>query len=592
MKIHILPSFISDQIAAGEVVERPASVVKELVENSLDAGSSFIQINIEEGGIKRIEVRDEGQGMPSEDLELSVLRHATSKINTIDDIFTLQSFGFRGEALAAIAAVSKCVITSRTPDVSSAQMLRVVFGQKFPLEETAGPVGTTLLVEDLFGSVPARKKYLRSERVEFKALYREVVAFALANPSVGFKFSHNKKIVFEVLQTSAENRVLELLPLKDGIIPVHASVSSMKVHGFLSKPDKAQKTKNHQYLFVNGRHIEDKRLGFALRDVYTQTCGLDKALHPPFVLFLEIDPLLVDVNVHPRKTEVQFSDPRDVYSFVFQSARNALGAFSAEKMHNVSQKDFGRRSFSGASNNFSSLRPSLPGFSERSFARESLPIKNSLGVFQNPSGFEKVPRQEENIPHQPVTELRLVGQVAQKYIVAESDEGLFIFDQHALHERIRFEMLLDQVARKKIEIQPLLLPQFLSLSPDQKGILEDHSSVLEDLGIHILFQENGIEIQALPQLLEPEPLDFLFQDMVLYFEEEQTTEHSMERLLRILLEFKSCRGSVKFGDRLEKEEMEQLLHQYQTLDHKLLCPHGRPNHVFLNFEDLDKSFYR
>lgn len=590
MSIKILPSHISDQIAAGEVVERPASVVKELVENSLDAGSSFIEIDIEEGGIKKIEVRDDGQGMDGKDLELSILRHATSKIEVIDDIFTLHSFGFRGEALAAIAAVSKCVITSRTNDVSSAQTLKVIFGEKAPLEESAGPVGTTLLIEDLFGSVPARKKYLRSERVEFKTLYREVVAFALANPAVGFKFTHNEKIVFEVQPTTSENRVLELLPLKDGLVKVDASVSSMKIYGFLSKPDKAQKTRNHQYLFVNGRHIDDKRLGFAIRDAYTQTCGLDKALHPPFVLFLEIDPLLVDVNVHPRKTEVAFSDPRDVYSFVSRSTRNALGEFSAGQMYNVPQQNFGRNTFPPSPSKSFVPHPTLPTFSQRSMERESLSGNYSSSVFQDQSGFEQL--EEQKASSEPTGELRLVGQVAQKYIIAEADEGLFVFDQHALHERIRFEMLVDQVSRKKVEIQPLLIPQLISLSPDQQAVLEEHQKYLEDLGLAVTFKENGVEVLALPQLLEPEPLDFLFQDMVRYFEEDQTFEHSLDRLLRILLEFKSCRGSIKFGDRLEKEEMQQLLKQYQELSHKLLCPHGRPNHVFWRFDDLDKSFYR
>ena len=585
MTINILPQEVADQIAAGEVVERPASVVKELVENSLDAGSSFIEIDIEEGGVKKIEIRDDGMGMSPDDLEKSVLRHATSKIDSIDDIFSLHSFGFRGEALAAISAVSTCSITSRLQDSSEAMTLRVKNGKKEPLQPSGAPVGTTLLIEDLFESVPARKKYLKSERGEFRALYREVVSFALSNPSVGFVLRHNGNIIFEVGPMSPLERVESLLSIKDGWVKAENNVSTMKLSGFLSKPDKAQKTKNHQYLFVNGRHIEDRQIAFAIRDAYTQTCGLDKALHPPFVLFLDIDPLLVDANVHPRKTEVAFSDPRDVFRFVAQSVKNGLSEFGGQQMYNVPQSSF-RAPLSHTPQKMSfTPSPSMPSFSERASQRDGAPCP--VPDFKSVTSESPIPTSEE-LPE----ELRLVGQVANKYMVAENEEGLFIFDQHALHERIRFEMLVEQATQKSIDIQPLLIPQSISLPPDILSVLQEHTDVLVGLGIQVLVTDSAVEVQSIPQLLEQEPLDFLLQDMARYFEEEQTGEHTYERILRVVLEYKSCRGSVKFGDKLEPAEMKLLLQQYADLKHKLLCPHGRPNHVFWKFEDLDTSFYR
>ncbi len=607
MPIQILPPEISDQIAAGEVVERPSSVIKELVENAIDAGATNIEIYIERGGKKLIEVRDDGRGMSESDAEKCILRHATSKIQKIDDLFSIQSFGFRGEALAAISAVSNFELLTKVEDVDSGTKITVSAGKMEEKSAASANVGTQIKVQDLFFPTPARLQYLKTEETEYRAILREVVSFALSHPEVGFKLSRDEKLGLDLPPVFDQKvRIQKILKYgSEDLLSVKLEEQGMMITGYVCRPDKCAKTKNHQYLFVNGRRIEDFRLAYAIREAYQRSCGIEKHLHPVFVLFLTLDPILVDVNVHPRKLEVKFSEPGDVFSAVkkgvtisLEQGSEGVNKFSFDAgAKNPSPRQAGELPLTkgalgqkggGAVNDFNQ---SMFGgrFSERNERREQLTENKEQNLkLQITNNEKRNPNNEERSQ----TEMKLIGQLANKYILAESGDGFFVFDQHALHERQRFERLCADAEQQRVEVQKLLLPESLAFSPTEYSALWENKAELEALGFVLNFSEPVVEIVAVPVLLVGENFRALFEDFVYYFENEKVGEHQMEKLLREVLERKSCRGSVMFGDPMTREAMQQLLDDFNSTKWKLLCPHGRPNHVFMGFEELDRMFHR
>ncbi len=597
MSILILPPEIQNQIAAGEVVERPASVVKECVENSIDAGANHIEIQIEEGGKKLIQITDNGSGMSPEDAEKSLLRHATSKIQSIDDLFSIQSFGFRGEALAAISSVSDfTLITKRDEDNQGIQIISPSpLGRGTKGEGVPANNGTTIRIQNLFSPTPARLQYLKTNETEYRQCLKTIQAFALSHPQISFKLIKDQTITLDLPSSNLETRVQKILK-KSGeqLLTINHQPSTAKISGYTSSPGHYVGNKNHQHLFVNNRYIEDHHLAYAIREAYVQSCGIEKHLFPFFVIFIEIDPILVDVNVHPRKTEVKFAEPGEIFSLIKGTVIDELKKLngqstSPDSVHHNNQSYQSQPSFSprgsGAAANFNkSLFSSADSFADRHLDRNTIP---SIPENRSESIITKDQSVSKNAP------LNVLSQIENKYILAQSDDGLYLFDQHALHERLRFERLFNQAQEKKIETQPLLIPQSVKLSEEDVSIIHEYKSDVRNLGFVIdITSDTTIEISQVPALLKSEDFEVLFQDFSQYFENDQIGENSYEKMLRKMLEYKSCRGSVFFGDHMEKEEMQQLLDEFQSAEWKLLCPHGRPNHVFWSYEDIDKMFHR
>jgi len=631
MTIQLLPEDVRNQIAAGEVVERPASVVKELVENALDGGAENIQIYIENGGLKLIKVVDDGEGIPKEDLRKAILRHATSKIQKIDDLFHIGSFGFRGEALAAISSVSDFEIISRIKDIDEAYSLTVDAGKNEKIEKKSGNVGIIVSVKNLFYSTPARLQYLKTSATEYRKIMREVYSFAIQNNEISFQVYKDSKLVLDLVAvTEKKQRILQILKKKsEQMLDFNSESGSLKVSGFTSIPGEGLSHKNQQYIFVNHRRIEDYRIAYAVREAYIQSCGMEHHLYPYFVIFLEIDPILVDVNVHPRKLEVKFAEPSEIFSVVKFAVIQGLEKFSGGEGALISPppaklgtplKLRGESSgknylYSGNSRiNFSERKKlecfnrkiSQPSFLERNLSLEKSPKPPlSSGLYGN-NNFNISPPpaklgtplklrgdEAENFLDLKEGDLKLIGQVANKYLMAETEKGIYFFDQHALHERQRFEIFWQEYKSKKINSQKLLIPEILKFDESQIIKFSENFKILKKIGFEINFPEDdALEVLEIPQVLVNENLEKVFGLLLDFLENDKIGEHALDRVMRKILEYKSCRGAVMFGDRLEREEMEKLLKDFHKTDWKLLCPHGRPNHFFMPFEVLDKKFHR
>lgn len=596
MKIQILPSLISDQIAAGEVVENPRSVVKELVENSIDAEAKNIEIWIENGGKNLIKIIDDGVGMSEENAEKCVLRHATSKIQNIDDLYSIQTFGFRGEALAAISAVSHFKLITKAQKADFGTQINISGGQSKKVSKIGANNGTQIIIKDLFFPTPARLKYLKKTETEYREIMKEVKSFALANPTVGFKCFKDGKSVFDTPPVqNSESRIKQVLSrISNDLLDIHFESSTLKISGFIIRPEKTIQNRTQQYFFVNHRKIEDFKLAFAVREAYNQSCGIEKHLHPMFVIFIEIDPILVDVNVHPRKLEVKFSEPQEIFQAIKSTCAHALEKISALPQNNFTPqqphfslpKPSQKATFSG--NNFNQ---NLSNFASQSSFR----TQHAQRPIISNSSFENLENPKESPLSQETElgELRLIGQSARKYILAENETGLFIFDQHALHERQRFEIFWKELFNKKIPTQKLLISQKINFEEEAISLFFENQKEIKKIGFTLNFlDDESFEILEIPNLLENEDLEKFFQSLIPYFQNEKIGENALEKLLRRLIEYKSCRGAIMYGDVLQTEEMQKILEDLKNTKFKWLCAHGRPNYIFYPFDDLDKEFHR
>ena len=591
-----MPPEISNQIAAGEVVERPASVVKECVENSLDAGAKNIEVYLNGGGKKFIKIVDDGVGMTAEDLPKAVLRHATSKISKTEDLFHLQQYGFRGEALAAVSSVSDFALSSRTADVNEASLLKGIAGVFEGVVSSAGNEGTTITIKNLFKPVPARLEYLKSDEAEYRACIKEINGFALGNPGVSFQVYKDDKLAIDYTATTDEDRVRQVLKkTAEGLCAVEYKSPNLEITGFTSKPGLGLSNKNQQHLLLNGRRIEDHRLAYAVREAYVQSAGIEKHLFPAFVLHLKIDPILVDVNVHPRKLEVKFAEPGEVFGSVKMAATRALEKVSyASPIHsNQTSNSFGPSTPSFQSN---AARPTYPQVQAGNHFNQRLASTTTLPSFtkrnQNYKPENIVPNQD-SFTATSDSEIRLIGQADNKYIVAQNESGIYFFDQHALHERQRFEIFWQEYKAARLTTQALLVPAIIHLSENEVSLLSEHKTVLTQLGFELDFTaDDEICITAVSELLVGLDMKGLLETCVTYLENEKLGENVSDQIMRKLLEYKACRGAVMFGDKLEPSEMEKLIQDFDKTDWKLLCPHGRPNHHFVPFSELNGYFHR
>jgi len=586
MTIRVLPEQLIHQIAAGEVVERPASVVKELVENSLDAGASWIEIEIEGGGASLIRVRDDGSGIAADELVLALARHATSKLARVEDLEAVRTLGFRGEALPSIASVSRVKLVSLPAAAAVAYSVSAADGVLSGVSPQPHPPGTTVEVRDLFFNVPARRKFLRSERTELSQVERLVERLALSRFDVGFRLLSARKTLADHPPARDERaRDVRVAAVLGDEFITHAlkldhEGSGMRLHGWFCMPTYARSQADQQHFFLNGRPLRDKLVASAVRLAYRDV--LYHGRQPAYVLYLEMDPARVDVNAHPQKLEVRFREPRLVHDFLFRTVERALAE---------------TRPVQAASTAVPAARFSLPGVGGDIGPRtSSLDLYTALGAaVRDVPGAEPNEHREAAIAHEPSPGEHPLGfaiaQLHGIYILAQAQGGLVLVDMHAAHERTTYERLKQSLAGKRIAAQPLLVPVAINVSAAEADEAEKHAALFDELGIEI--SRSGpaqLLLRSMPALLPSADPATLVRDMLADLR-EQGSGGAMQALERALGTM-ACHQAVRANRRLTVPEMNALLREMETTLRADQCVHGRPTWSFVSMDDLDRLFLR
>jgi len=582
MPIHILPDAVASQIAAGEVVERPASVVKELLENSLDAGASKITILIQQAGKQLIEVSDNGTGIPAGEVSLAVTRHATSKLASAADLFAIRTLGFRGEALASVASVSRSTLTTRTQTEETGSRLVVDGGDGGRLERLAYPVGTTVRVENLFSNVPARLRFLKTDATERQQVHSLVTRYALAYAGVQFTLLDDGKTV---LQTSGSGDRREVLASLYGVdtarqmLEVVFNDGEFAIEGFTSPLALTRSNRREMTFFINGRWVQDTSLNAAMVQAYSGLLMVGR--FPISVLFIQLPPEEVDVNVHPAKAEVRFRNSDRVFSAVQRAVRRAVMAYSPIPAI-PPQKLWGP----AAAQSGVSL-PQATGL-DWQFAREAgLSGEGQPSVPQAALQAATIP---ESLPAGSLPLLRLIGQIGATYLVAEGPDGLYLIDQHAAHERVLFEKLMKQRSTEVI-MQPLLQPVNVQLAPHQAASLADSLDALNSLGFLVEeFGGSAFRVRALPAVFSSSDPETLLRAVI---EEIEEDESPMQSEIEARIASRVCkRAAVKGGTVMTQEEQLALLRDLEKCQSPRTCPHGRPTMIHLSVDLLERQFGR
>ena len=589
MPIRLLPEILINQIAAGEVVERPSSVVKELVENALDAGARRLDIDLEEGGIRLIRVRDDGSGMGAEDMALAVSRHATSKIASLDDLEQVATLGFRGEALPSIASVSRFALSSKAGGTEHGSRLEIEGGKLGAVLPHAHPPGTTIEVRDLFFNVPARRKFLRAERTEFGHVEEWLRSLALARPEVELRMSHNGKPSrhYRAIVEGSERlaRVAEALGeefTRNCLVVDHAA-AGLCLRGWVGLPTASRSSADQQYFYVNGRAVRDRIVAHAVRQAYSDV--LFHGRHPAFVLFLELDPRRVDVNVHPAKLEVRFRDGRLVHDFVFRTLHDALAATRA-----------GAETARGESRDPAHALASSGSWTQGAQAPMSLPVRDMLAGY---SGLYGEPQAAPGTPSMPAADDGVapplgfaLAQLHGIFILAENASGLVLVDMHAAHERITYERLKEAQDGSGIRSQPLLVPLSLAVAEREADVAEQFADALSALGFELRRAgPQALSVRSIPALLADLDPRTLVLD-VLNDLREHGNSRVLEQARNELLSTLACHTSVRANRRLAIAEMNALLRDMEATERSGQCNHGRPTWVQLSRSELDKLFLR
>lgn len=578
-RIQKLSPSLANQIAAGEVVERPASVVKELVENSLDANARRIDIEIEQGGMRLIRVLDNGDGIHADDLSLALSRHATSKLSSPEALASVMTLGFRGEALASIGSVSRLTLVSAQENKTGWQAA-AEGDHEFEITPAAHPRGTTVQVRDLFFNTPARRKFLRSEKTEFDHIDELVKRIALSSFSTSITLKHNQRLIRQYLPAKNPVTTSERLTALSGAafvehcIHIEAKGAGMELSGWIALPAFSRSQGDLQYFYVNGRMVRDKRVSHALREAYRDVLYRDR--YPAYILFLTIPPSQVDVNVHPTKHEVRFREGRLVHDFILKSVHEAL----------------------------SSVRPGNPTCSH------SLPVKpihahkvqEQLSLYRalHEEPVEKKNLIEKTEPH-PIPPSHsfdkpplgfALAQLKGIYILAENENGLVMVDMHAAHERVLYEQLKTAFEKASLSIQTVLVPITLTLSEREADCAEANFSIFQTLGFHLeRIALDTLVIRAIPQLLAASPIELLIRDMITDFLAQEHSSRTQERIYHLLGTL-ACRSAVHAKRQLSIPEMNALLRDMEKTNHSGQCNHGRPTRLELSLNELDKLFLR
>jgi DNA mismatch repair protein MutL len=580
--IQLLPDLLISQIAAGEVVERPASVLKELLENSLDAGSRDIRVQLEAGGVKRLRVADDGCGMPPQDLPLALARHATSKIASLDDLEAVATMGFRGEALASIASVARVVITSR--QTGSPHAWRIDAGSA--PEPAALDAGTVVDVADLYYNTPARRKFLRTEQTEYGHCDDVFRRIALSVPQVAFQLQHNGRVTQRLPAADMASRVRALLgdEFMQHARPVEADAGSLRISGFVAQPAFSRAGRDAQYCFVNGRFVRDRLLAHALREAYADV--LHGARHPAYVVFIELDPRAVDVNVHPAKTEVRFREARGIHQFVFHAVERAL-ALSTQTAEPVT------------------VQAGVPDASSPPPSQSGWPMQQGRGVEQPLARYFDFVRSDSpahapnavaagmaDLPTESGPPLGFaLAQLQGVYVLAQNSAGLVLVDMHAAHERILYEQL-KKVLDGAPAVQRLLIPAVLSMSAREVATAFEYADVLDKLGFDIgQAGPNELMVRAVPALLARADTAALLRALLEELREAPASQ-VVERRRNELLATMACHGAVRANRLLALPEMNALLRDMEACERADQCNHGRPTWVQLTMGELDRLFMR
>ncbi|NRA22528.1 MAG: DNA mismatch repair endonuclease MutL [Oceanospirillaceae bacterium] len=610
-RIQLLSPRLANQIAAGEVVERPASVVKELLENSLDAGATKLEVEIEQGGIKLIKIRDNGHGIEKEDLALSLSRHATSKIIELADLESVASLGFRGEALASISSVSRLTLTSRRQDADAAWVVKAE-GREMStqISPSSHPQGTTVEMRDLFFNTPARRKFMRTENTEFKHLDDVLKRMSLSRFDVEFSLSHNGRVI-RLLKKAAslreqERRVAAICgpafvdqSLK---VEMQAESSGLSLKGWISLPTFSRSQADLQYFFVNGRMIKDRLVTHALRQAYSDV--LFNGRHPAYVLYLELDPALVDVNVHPTKHEVRFRENRLVHDFLFRAIHRVIAderpGFQKAAAQSENQLDTAQPipQQQGIGLNVpQSAGVNLPVSAYQSPRAATGVLREQAGIYsQLGRGGDAVAQPAPSMPATSSSEIPPLGfaiaQLHGIYILSQNESGLVVVDMHAAHERIVYERLKTSYSREKVRSQPLLVPVSVALSSLEVDCAEEHQQLFSQLGFELeRLGEEAIAIRQVPVALAKSDVEQLVRDVLadtLALGNSRKIEESINELLSTM----ACHGSVRANRQLTIPEMNQLLRDMETTERSGQCNHGRPTWSEMSLSDLDKLFMR
>jgi DNA mismatch repair protein MutL len=599
-KIRLLPDELVSKIAAGEIVERPASVVKELIENSLDAGSTLIRLDVRAGGKRLISVSDNGEGMTRDDALLSLERHATSKIREIKDLFSIKTLGFRGEALPSIAGVSRFRLTSRTRGEIVGVRISVNGGTLKSVEEIGCPEGTTVEVANLFYNTPARLKFMKSDETELSNILDIVQREALSHADVGFECLHEGRMLIRLpARKTVKERLSEIFPDTE-LFEVRAESDGIRVFGFMGGPQDARSTAQKLYAYVNGRAVRDRFLSRMMIDSYGRL--IDKGKFPQGVLFVEAPADEIDINVHPTKNEVRFRRSRMVGDLIKSSVMSMLRDAPWIKGYHQRVENAVRSFYEDRDSlDYTSTKLTM-GASPHESRSSIIESKDSLKLHSNeglnlsdegPSDSMEPEAQALFGKRGFFSSLEILGQLGRLYIVCASKEGMILIDQHAAHERVNYERLKNAyLKRKGLENQELLIPLTIDLSPQEEMVLSKHKEDLESLGIKLEEFGNGsFVVRSIPSILKNAEVEGIMKDVIgelSLLEEERSLDNKVDHLISTM----ACHSSVRANDWLNREKMIALLEDLDRAEFPHSCPHGRPVAREITFEELEKMFKR
>lgn len=585
--IKVLPSNLIDQIAAGEVIERPASAVKELVENSIDAGATQIDIKIDNGGKSLIYVSDNGCGMNKDNLQLSFRRHATSKLHTSEELMKLTTLGFRGEALPSIASVSKIQAKSNTDKNGNGYEIKIFGGKTENIIPTACAGGTAISINNLFFNTPARKKFLKSTNTEFRNVTNIIRRYMLSNPEIGFSFQSNDKIIYNVKSSNLIDRIVNIFgkSMHSSLIPINFKKNQYSVRGFVGNLSIVKKRPGAQYLYINGRFVQDRLVKSGIHSAYHSL--LSRGEYPFYVININIPTENVDFNVHPAKLEVRFQDEWRVYHV----AKTAV-ATELQDVLNVSPT-FDKQ-FENQTNYNKPFQPAN-SLQKSNVVIQPAPIQKTNGnnQFEN-DHFDRAKKNLDSMFSNNTNELfhspGAIWQILKRYIITEIKEGLLLVDQHVAHERILFEEALNAINGNGLPSQTLIFPQTVSFQPDDFNKLIDLTIYLEKIGFKIReFGENTIIVEGVPPNVEWGKESNIIQEIIDQFIETKNNDSSF---IQYLAASYACKAAIKSGDSLNNEEMVSLINKLFSTENPYYCPHGRPIIIKLTEEELDKRFER
>ena len=611
-RIKILPDNLASKIAAGEVVQRPESVVKELLENAVDANATSIELIVKQAGKSLIQVCDDGTGMTEEEAILCIHKHATSKISSMEDLESIKTLGFRGEALSSIASVCQLEIKTETRDSEIGTLLKVESENEIITEKISAPKGTCVAVKNIFYNIPARRKFLKTDNTELKHIIDTFNRIALAHPEISFKFYNSDNLVFDYTPGNLEERIEQVFAynMLDALIPVNQQTDYLSINGYFGKPSIFKKSKGEQFLFLNKRFVVNKNINHAVFTAFENI--LEKGEYPFFILFVTIDPKKVDVNIHPSKLEVKFDDEKDIYNFVLSVIRKSIGShdlvptMSFENATSQNEK-LSFNPFNAVKQNDFSDRPNFSSRERRehtavtdadielvfsSLTKNILPDQNSSSSLDSTDSSQEN-KYDKQIEHSASTEIEtsFLIQLHNKYILSQIKSGLMIIDQHVAHERILYEKVLARLDANMPFIQQLLFPIKIQFDVASYEILKELDVMITKLGFKLKYlPKSYVIIEGVPDDVKKGSEEKILREFITEYVNNQT-EKQLEEKDNVAKSY-SCKAAIKAGDKLSEKEMRLLIDQLFATSMPYVCPHGRPIVIKISLEEFDRRFGR